>query len=345
MDIYEHRRRMLGLTDDQQTVQDAFADFFQKAVPATRVKAAEPLGFDGDLWAECVELGLTAMALPEDFDGDGAGMLDLALIAEEVGRSLAPVPLFDHIVASRLLAASGDPAFRDLVDEAAAGERILAFSARPLTERRLVAHAAIARDVVGFDGETLVVVRAATDREHVRNRACLPSAWVDPAVDEVLPVASPDAAALFRRAVDESDVLMAAALAGLTAGALAIGAEFTKTRETQGIVIAKLQGVAFQLADVHVGIESSRQLARRAAWYLDNEPDAEPHLPAAALVYAAETSVDGVTHAAHVQGGLGFTVEAGTTPYWLRGKGWALSGADLGDERRHVGVTKLAAHG
>lgn len=342
MNPYEHRRRNVVLDDDEQTVADAFADFFGSVVTPDRVRAAEQTGMDGDLWQQIVEMGVTSMALPEEVGGDGAGVVELALVAEQVGRVLAPVPVIDHIIASRLLAAADDAALAGILAEAGSGESILGFAARQLDGRQLVVSAAVADHVVGFDGEHIVVLSTSEPRPRVVNRAFLPAAWVDPASDEVTVVAAGAPAELFRRARDEWDVLTAAALAGLSAASVAIGAESTKTRETQGVALAKLQGVAFPLVDAHIGVTSARNLALRAAWFLDHEPASERHLPAAALVYAHDVAARATNTAAHVQGGLGFTNEAATTPHFLRAHAWALAGGDLRPQRRRIAREALA---
>ena len=53
------------------------------------------------------ETGVVSMALPSSVGGDGATLVDLALVAEAYGRALAPVPLIDAVVAARLIAATG----------------------------------------------------------------------------------------------------------------------------------------------------------------------------------------------------------------------------------------------
>jgi alkylation response protein AidB-like acyl-CoA dehydrogenase len=132
---------------------------------------------------------------------------------------------------------------------------------------------------------------------------------------------------IYDLAHDERMVLTAAALVGMTEPALAIAVEFSKTRETMGVPIATLQGVAFPMTDVAIGIAGARNIARKAAWYLDHAPDERPELPAIAMVYASQTATHGTQACAHVQGGLGFTVEADASLYFLRSKGWgALAG-------------------
>ena len=89
----------LSLSEDQQTLRTAFAEFFDKEATVERVRAAEPLGFDQDLWAKLTGTGAVAMGLPEEAGGGGATNLDLALVAEQYGRRLAPVPFVEAAVA------------------------------------------------------------------------------------------------------------------------------------------------------------------------------------------------------------------------------------------------------
>src|SRR6202000_3574355 len=71
------------------------------------VRAAEESGFDKSLWERLCGMGATTMALPDAVGGDGATLVDLTLVAEEIGRSLAPVPWIDHVCAARLLGRLG----------------------------------------------------------------------------------------------------------------------------------------------------------------------------------------------------------------------------------------------
>ena len=93
------RRRDFSLSLEQRELRDAFAGLFEKESPSTRVRAAEPGGFDTDLWRTLTEAGTVTMGLPVSSGGDGADLDDLALVAEQYGRRVAPVPLLDTVVA------------------------------------------------------------------------------------------------------------------------------------------------------------------------------------------------------------------------------------------------------
>lgn len=107
MDRYELRRLDYSLTEDHIDLQTAYRQFFKTHSDIETVRAAEPSGFDKSLWERLCAMGATTMALPESVGGDGATLVDLSLVAEELGRSLAPVPWIDHVVAARLLARLG----------------------------------------------------------------------------------------------------------------------------------------------------------------------------------------------------------------------------------------------
>src|SRR6185503_2765814 len=107
MDRHELRRLDYSLTEDHEALQAAYKDFFKTHCSIETVWAAQETGFDKSLWERLCAMGATTMALPESVGGDGATLVDLTLVAEEIGRSLAPVPWIDHVVAARLLARLG----------------------------------------------------------------------------------------------------------------------------------------------------------------------------------------------------------------------------------------------
>ena len=96
-----------SLSEEQQALRDVVRTFLAKQCPSERVRAAEPLGFDADLWDEMRELRLVAVGVPVAHGGDGAGLVELALVAEELGRAAAPVPFVDVAVAARVFARLG----------------------------------------------------------------------------------------------------------------------------------------------------------------------------------------------------------------------------------------------
>jgi alkylation response protein AidB-like acyl-CoA dehydrogenase len=348
MDRFELRYADYSLSSDQEAVRDAFHEFFANECPTERVRAAEPLGYDEKLWRRLADMGAASMGLAESAGGDGATLVDLLLVAEEAGAALAPVPFAEHVAASRALtSSSGAPA--ELAADAAAGRRIMALAMEPAgtLRRQLVPGGAVARSVVALDGDTLIVVYADEPPTLAPNQGSTPLAWWDVADGQrrVVLASGPEAAARYQNARAEWKLLTAAALVGLTERALGIAVEFAKTRETMGVPIGTLQGVAFPLADVAIGISGARNLIWRAGWMLENEPAEARRLVPAAFAYAAQVATFGATTSAHMQGGLGFTIEADASLYFLRAKGWSLLAGDPAEDAIAVADALAAARG
>jgi alkylation response protein AidB-like acyl-CoA dehydrogenase len=245
------------------------------------------------------------------------------------------VPWIDHICTARLLARLG-AAESDIVT----GKQLAAFDAQHDNVRgvRLIPTGSIADQIVVRDGDDVVRLTFDTRPTKVDNIGRLPMAWVDPAAADtsVVLASGPGALAEYQRALDEWRVLTASALTGLVEEAMTIAAEFAKTRYTLGVPISTLQGISHPLANIAITVQGGRNLARRAAWFLDNEPDERPELAPSAFVFMAEEASKAATMAVHVQGGLGVSAEAAATAYLVRARGWALAGGDPGASARYV---------
>lgn len=344
MDRYELRRLDYNLSADQVDLQTAYAKFFKSNCPIEAVRASEPTGFDKSLWERLCATGAATMALPESVGGDGAGLVDLTLVAEEVGRSLAPVPWIDHVCAARLLAEFGA-----LPDGTVDGESIAAMDPRldAADGARLVPAGSIADHIVVRDGDDVVRLSFDTRPARVDNIGRLPMAWVDPAAADTRTVVASGAAAMLRysRALDEWRLLTAAALVGLVEETMTIAAEFAKTRYTLGVPISTLQAISHPLANMAITVQGGRNLSRRAAWFLDNEPDERPELAPAAFVFMAEEAARAATMAVHIQGGLGVSAEAAATAYLVRARGWPLAAGDAAATAKQVAGIVVAREG
>lgn len=342
MDRFELRRLDYGLSEDHVDLQGSYRQFFKTHCPIETVWAAEDSGFDKSLWERLRATGATTMALSESSGGDGATLVDLSLLAEELGRSIAPLPWIDHVCATRLLDRLG------VLDdgETVKGERIVGFDPRlgGACGRRLIPTGAIADDVVLRDGDDVVLVSMDDRPVKVDNIGRLPMAWLDPtAADRRVVLASgAEAIANHQRALDEWRLLTASALVGLVDATMTIAAEFAKSRYTLGVPISTLQGISHPLANIAIVVAGGRNLVRRAAWFMDNEPDERAELAPSAFVYMAEEAARSATMAVHVQGGLGVSAEAASSAYLLRARGWPLAAGDPGATAKYVAEIVVA---
>lgn len=339
MDRFELRRLDYSLSEDHVDLQNAYRQFFKTHCSIETVRAAEPSGFDQNLWERLCGMGATTMALPESSGGDGATLVDLTLVAEEIGRSLAPVPWIDHVCTARLLARLGG--LRDETAGVAGGERLAALDARIDGQPgpRLIAMGSIADHIVVREGDQVVRLTFGARPARVDNIGRLPMAWVDPDAADTRTVLATgsDAVASYQRALDEWRLLTAAALVGLVEETMTIAAEFAKTRYTLGVPISTLQAISHPLANMAITVQGGRNLTRRAAWFLDNEPDERPELAPSAFVFMAEEAAKAATMAVHIQGGLGVSSEAAATAYLVRARGWPLAAGDPGATALRVG--------
>ena len=341
MDRYELRRLDYSLNDDHKDLQAAYRQLLTSHCPIEVVWAAQETGFDKSLWERLCGMGAASMAIGEAAGGDGASLVDLTLVAEELGRALAPVPWIDHVCAARLWERLGG-----IDDEVVAGTRIVAFDPRldATGAVRLIPSGSVADRIIMRDGEQVVLLGFASCPDRIDNLGKLPMAWVDTdtAENRTVLASGTEAVAAYDRALDEWRVLTAAALSGLVDQTMTIAAEFAKSRYTLGVPIGTLQAISHPLANMAIAVQGGRNLSRRAAWFLDNEPDERPELAGCAYVFMAEEAAKAATMAVHIQGGLGVSDEAAATAYLVRARGWPLAGGDPGATAKRVGEIAAA---
>jgi alkylation response protein AidB-like acyl-CoA dehydrogenase len=315
----------LGLSSDQEAIKELFDGFFEKESPASVARAAEPLGFDGELWAKVVELGAPGMGSAEAVGGGEASLADLVVVAECLGRAIAPVPLVEHLSALTVL----DDA--DLV----AGAAIAAVAVRPAGPDgtwSLVPGGAVADVVVGVDGDELVAVRSPAPMAGPRNHASAPLADRSARTGDRRVLGR---AAAFQPVVDRWKVLTAAALVGVADAALRLGVEYVMARQQFGVPIGSFQAVQHGLADLPVRIDGGRLLTHKAAWALDGGGDGSldwadlditdaSALASMAFLFAADGAALATDRSLHYHGGYGFADEYDIQLLYRRARGWAL---------------------
>ncbi|MCV7116662.1 acyl-CoA dehydrogenase [Mycobacterium nebraskense] len=318
----------LSLTREQRAVRDAFAALFVKQATPERVRRAEATGFDGLLWRHYAEIGALGIGVPSDCGGGGGGLLELALVAEEAGRRLAPIPVAETAAAARAL---GRLREKELLGPVLSGSVIVSLATQPgqVTQQCLV-DGAIADAVLALDGDSLVYISRPEgfSKTGHRNLGGLSlSRWGDPGATTILAQGS-EARAIFDIAIDEVRVLRASALVGLASEAVGIGSRYAIVREAFGQPIGMYQAVAHPFADAVAGLDGAQLLVRKACWAMDSAKEDVGALAAMAFVFAAETAYHATTHSLHVHGGYGFMEEYDIQLYYRRAKAWAAAFAD-----------------
>ncbi|MGA7418151.1 MAG: acyl-CoA dehydrogenase family protein [Acidimicrobiales bacterium] len=345
----------LSYSDEARDLRESLASFFAKESTPERVRAAEPSGFDPGMWERVAAMGLPAMAVPEDLGGGGASLLDQAFTAEEFGRRIPPAPLIEASVATNLLGRVGrtgaTETARELLAEAVAGDVLVSLALRPPSEgvAKLAPAGAVADALVVMDGDELVVFRSEVSPrsrlEVPANLGTAPVADRGAGIDEGTVLASgPGARAVYERARQEWQVLMAAALVGLAQTALEMGSEYAQQRRAFGVTIAWFQTVQHRLADAVTDLDGARLLTYEAAWSADEGLANAPALASMAFLFASQVAFRIAAESLHFHGGYGYTLEYDIQLYFRRAKAWPLAYGDPRDGYREL-ATRLFEQG
>jgi alkylation response protein AidB-like acyl-CoA dehydrogenase len=241
------------------------------------------------VWEQLANLGVTALAVPEKFDGIEAHPVDLVVAIERLGRWCVPGPVTESIAVAPVLLAADDHAER--CAGLASGELIATVALPPQTPRAVDADVAGLVLLAGEDG-----VSEATPGEVHES--------VDPS-RKLSDVTATGAAwqADVKRAYEFGALATAAQLIG-AAEALRDGAvDYAKQRTQFGRVIGSYQAIKHKLADVHIAIELARPLVYGAALTMD------PRDVSAAKAAASEAGLLAARSALQTHGAIGFTQE------------------------------------
>ncbi|MDD2859220.1 MAG: acyl-CoA dehydrogenase [Candidatus Nanopelagicales bacterium] len=341
----ELRRNDYSLSDEQGQLVDMLRSLFAQHAPIEAVRAAEPLGFDAALWDVVRGNGLLTIAIPEGVGGDGGGLVELALTGIEIGRSAAPVPLLDHVVALRTLAALvGDAQPIGPIDwEAAlAGDTILSIAPISTWElgAELVPSGAVAGAVLALKDGDLVVLSRSDRAEQASNEGCAPVAWwspTDAAVTVDVIASGERAAELWDRARREWRIATASSLVGILEASGEIARNYALERQAFGVTIAKFQSISHDLVNIHMDELTSRNMTLKAAWLTEFEPGFRPELAAMAMAQATRSALRSTSKAVHVHGGMGITLEADISLYYRKASAWSLVGGGVHRDLQEIG--------
>ncbi|OBK61461.1 acyl-CoA dehydrogenase [Mycobacterium colombiense] len=241
------------------------------------------------VWEQLANLGVTALAVPEKFDGIEAHPVDLVVAIERLGRWCVPGPVAESIAVAPVLLAADDHAER--CAGLASGELIATVALPPQTPRAVDTDVAGLVLLAGEDG----VTEATPGEVHES---------VDPS-RKLSDVTATGAAwqADVKRAYEFGALATAAQLIG-AAEALRDGAvDYAKQRTQFGRVIGSYQAIKHKLADVHIAIELARPLVYGAALTMD------PRDVSAAKAAASEAGLLAARSALQTHGAIGFTQE------------------------------------
>ncbi|MGH2833443.1 MAG: acyl-CoA dehydrogenase family protein, partial [Solirubrobacteraceae bacterium] len=144
-----------GLSDDQREIQRTARELLAERAKPERVREhAETRTTDTQLWKELCELGWPGIAIAEEHGGQGLGQIELSILCEELGRSLAPVPFLGSALAATVIEQDGSPQQRErLLPGLASGEAIGALGTHTDGVAELVLGGSEASVFVMIDGD------------------------------------------------------------------------------------------------------------------------------------------------------------------------------------------------
>jgi alkylation response protein AidB-like acyl-CoA dehydrogenase len=323
------------LTDDQRSIQRTARDFLAASYPPEEIRRLAydtPRGFTDEGWARICELGWPALLVAEEHGGLGLGVVELAVVQEELGAALAPSPFLSTVVAAALIADAGSDAQRDRwLPALAAGEaRGTVATLREDGGWSAVPDADGAEVIVARDGERWALV---TDSRAKAVEALDPTRrlWRVQAEGDLEALPGDGS-----RARDIAAVALAAESAGVARRAMDMGVQYAKEREQFGRPIGAYQAVSHACAQMLLEVEGARSTALYAAWALDHEPESGPLAASMAKAYASDAGWRVPAASLQVHGGIGFTWEHDLHLWLKRGKANAYLWGDAREHRARV---------
>jgi alkylation response protein AidB-like acyl-CoA dehydrogenase len=340
--------------DLREAVRGLLARSYSDSEQRRSVVKTDP-GFDEKTWARLAEMGLLGLPFAEEDGGMGAGPVEVAIVAEEIGRVLAPEPFIETVVlAGGLIAAVGTAEQKgELLGGISEGATIAVFAhAEPGTRWTPTAEGVTATQT--GDGWTLtgvkepvpsgvradvLVVSAALDggtglflvqgdasgltrtgyRTHDGTRAA--HVRFDGTPAQQLGAADspthPDRTAAVERALAEARIAYGHEAIGAMDTALRTTAEYLKTRKQFGVTLNKFQALTFRAADMYVSLELARSLALWASMVQEAGGDVVQAADRARLTVSRAGRHIG-KEAIQLHGGIGVTAEYSVGHYTSR---------------------------
>lgn len=350
----------LEFSDGQIMLRDQLRRFLKDRCPMTVVRSVleGQEAFDRGLYKGLAELGVLGAAIPEAYGGVGLGQLELCILAEELGRSLAPTPASSSIyLAAQFLLAAGSEAQKSRwLPGIASGEVVGTFALAeapgrvgaaairstvrhgrvsgvkaPVPDGDIADFAVVAaRDAVAPAEISLFLVDLngpGVTREVLEN--------IDPTRSQARLVFDGASAELLgrsgegwttvQRVLDRAAVLMAFEQVGGADRSIELARDYALERMAFGRQIGSFQALKHMLADMYVSATLARSNAYYGAWALSTDAPELPVAAATAWVSATQAFQHCARNSIQVHGGVGFTWEFDCHLYYRRANALALA--------------------
>ena len=337
---------------EQNLLREQAQGFLQQHCPPAAVRAIldGEAAYDQALWRKMADLGWMATAIPEQHGGVGLSHLELCVIAEELGRAVAPVPFSSsvYLATEALLLAGSDAQQERWLPKLATGEAIGTFALAerageprpeqlattaangqmrgvklPIPDGDIADFAVVVAKADGGDGASLYLTELA-DAQRAPVRTLDPTrshARIASDGQAAEPLGASGAGwALTQRLLNRAAVLFAWEQAGGAAAALEMAKEYALGRFAFGRPIASYQAIKHKLAHAYVKNTLARSNCYYGAWALGTDAPELPVAAATARVSATQAYYYASKENIQTHGGMGFTWEFDCQFHYRRAK-------------------------
>ena len=337
-------------SSDQILLKDQARKFLEgeEALKKAREVLENDTLYDENLWKSIIEMGWTATTIPEEFDGLGLGYLELCVIAEELGRSLAPTPLSSSVyLATEALVRLGSPeqqktylpklASGEIIGTLAHNETITAPTEKNIScklENGQLTGTKIA--VTDGDIANFAVVSA---KEEGKVKLCivdLNSSNTEIETQNTLDPSRSHASISFKstkveilssndngwedlqKILERAAVLYAFEQLGGAEACMDMAKEYAMGRFAFGRPIASFQAIKHKIADMYIAVELARSNCYFVAWALSTDAPELTTAAATSRISASQAFNECSKENIQTHGGMGFTWEFDCHLYYRR---------------------------
>jgi alkylation response protein AidB-like acyl-CoA dehydrogenase len=366
-----------SFTSDQQLLRNAARSFLDERMKSATVRQLwdDPRGESETLWKDMAQLGWLGLSLPESAGGSGLGMVETAIVLEEIGRASCPTPYWPTLLAATAIADAGTDAQKKRWLPAVATGDARASLAFLDTDLDWSPAAIATRAEKAADGWRLTGTKRWVPWAHVANVLLIPARGpdgltifpVDPASPGVTvsPVqgmdfgtrwatvglrevrateslgASGSAEPLLGKLLRRGAVGAAAEMLGAARRCLDMAVGYAKIREQFGQPIGSFQAIRHKCSEMLLEVENSHSAVYYAAWALDADAEDADVAASIAKAYVGDASRRVCSEAIQVHGGIGFTWEYDLHLYFKRAKALESLYGDA-DHHRELIVRRVA---
>lgn len=330
--------------------------------------------YDRELWAYMAEMGFLGITVPEQYGGLGLSYLELCVVAEEVGRAVAPVPFSSSIyLATEFLLRAGNEAQKQhWLPRLSSGKAIGTFAfveaagavfphaiatgvesgqlngVKCIVPDGAIADVAVvaARDDAGISLYLVELGASGVERTSVetidpgRNHASIvfTNVTAEPLGERG------EGWLVIQRVLDTAAILVAFEQVGGAEAALTMGRNYALERMAFGREIGSFQAIKHMLADMYVSLALARANAYYGAWALSNSAEELPQAAATARISATRAFQHCAKNNIQIHGGIGFTWEVDCHLYYRRSNLLALSLGSMSEwEKKLIERLDMAA--